>query len=531
MNFDNITTSVSSSINHNAGNMSKYFKDNILKFIKNIPIIFKDFVVNAQTILVSVIVLVILLAISFVGYKLYNNHSRPWNISQFLEISASNDKHTKNLDDLYYKNLALNLAHYIYDHDFSFIKDIIKGNESEQKKILSYINSQIFFHKYTSSYAELKKFELTYNVKSNINKNWGTKSIDGLNTFFYDILINRKFVHNAKKKYLIYDILQKNKKEFESNLDKVVQDNIYSYINANNYINNNPQNDYIINTYGKFIKVKTSNYSDKYLYDIFNIPNGLLKDILKPSTDNHDDIIVSKLKDLQKEYDNIASEKLELYIFRIMNGSTDTSDFENYKRFIKDYGISGNDLLDDLEKLSKVRNNKVDLTRQSLYNIERAVGAQKLKIIIYQDIIIYKHYISLLNNYSTIVNDTNAQKLLTSKYNWHLERLAYSKCASNDAVSENNVKYIFDEQKRNRFMKINSNILDLINYPMYKSEMSYGLFAVLYIYLSKTSIKEKLKLLADYYMSFSELYLAVDKIQEFELLKKKEIILTFIKNF
>ncbi len=524
MDVSKLTDNISTSVDNNAGNFIKYLKENFSNLLKTIPLLFKNIVVNAQTMLVSSIVLIILFGIIYILYKLYKTHYRPWSTYSFLDISSSNDKNTKNLDNIYYQNLAKGLTHYIYPYELQYYPKLLNGSEITKKNELKYINDKIYFHKNSQSYKELVDFENQYNTNTS-NKRWGIKSVEGIQNFYLTILINKNFEYKILKKKLI-GILTRNKSDFENNLDKVIQDNIYSYINANNYIDNKPQNDYILNTYGKFIKVKVSNNTEKYLLEILNVPKGQLKDMLIYSKTNPDNLIISKLNDLKKEYNLVCHEPLDTFIFRKINGSTDTSEFIEYKKFLKDYGISGNDFVDNILQLSKKRNNAIDLTLQTKYNIERASSAQKLKIIIYQDIIIYTSYIDILKNYQKIITDINLQKKITTDYNYSLERLIYSKYNNGE-----NINYVFDKSQRDRLIRITSDILDLINYPMYKSEMSYGLFSVIYIYLSNDSVKEKLKSLADYYMCFSELYLGVDALKDFEELKTKRENINIFKDF
>jgi hypothetical protein len=524
MDVSKVSNLISTSVDNNAGNFIKYLRENFTAFLKKIPILFKSIVVNSQTMLVSLIVLIILLAITFILYKLYKTHYRPWSTYNFLDIASSQDKNTKNLDNIYYQNLANGLTHYIYPYEFQYYPNLLNGTEAIKKSQLKYINDKIYFHKNSQSYKDLVDFENQYNINIT-NKKWGIKSIEGIQNFFTDILINRNFKYKTLKNKLI-DILTKNKIDFENNLDRVIKDNIYSYINANTYINNKPQNDYILNTYGKFVKIKVDNNTDKYLLEVLNVPNGQLKDMLTYSKENPNDIIISKLNELKSEYDLVCHEPLEQFIFRTINGSPDSSEFIEYKKFLNAYGISGNDFLDTILQLSKIRNNSIDLTLQSKYNIERASSSQKLKIIIYQDIIIYANYLQILKNYQKIITDKNLQHKITTDYNYSLERLTYSKHNSGE-----NITYVFDKSQRDKLLKITSDILDLINYPMYKSEMSYGLFSVIYIYLSNDSIKEKLKSLADYYMCFSELYLGVDALKDFEDLKTKRENINIFKDF
>ena len=498
------------------GESAKYFKENILKFIRNIIPLFRSFVDNSQSIVTGTIALIILAAIMYLVYKVYKSFPRPWSTSVFLPISGTHDRKAQDLDMLYYKNLAKGLSNYIFDHNLPLYEDVLKGTKTEKQAQLSYINSQIFFHKTKPSYLQLTDFENKNNIKSQ-SSSWGKKSLEGLEQFFYEVLINQDNKHEKIKKNLI-DILTKNKQDFKNNLDKVLDDNIYSFINANNYIDNVPENDYVLNIYGKFVKVKVGDNTDgKYLSEILNIPQGSLKDMLqynKNKTENN--LIIAELNSLVKEYDDVCNEKLENKIYKIINGSEDNSDIINYKRFLSAYGYSGNDYIDSILKLSKTRNKSVNLVTENNNNIETALEPRLYKLQIYQDIIVYERFKTLLKNYEKIITDKKIQDEIIRDCNWHLERLAYAKYDNGE-----NVVYLFTDLQRKRILKITSNILDLINYPLYKTEMSNGLFTVIYLYLSKTDVKKRLELLANYYMSFTELFLAVDKIKEFEVLKQK----------
>lgn len=498
------------------GESAKYLKENILNFFKNIIPLFRSFVDNSQSIVTGTIALIILAAIMYLVYKVYKSFPRPWSTSVFLPISGKNDRKAQDLDILYYKNLAKGLSNYIFDHNLPLYEDLLKGTQTEKKSYLAYINSQIFFHKTKPSYLQLVNFENTNNVKSK-SPTWGRKSLESLELFFYEVLINQDNKHEKIKNTLI-DILTKNKQDFKTNLDKVLDDNVYSFINANNYIDNVPENDYILNIYGKFVKIKVDDKSEgKYLSEILNIPDGTVNDMLqynKEKTENN--LIIAQIKSLVKEYDDVCNEKLENKIYKTINGSEDNSDIINYKRFLHAYGYSGNDYIDSILKLPKTRNNKVDLVVENNNNIETVLAPRLYKLQIYQDLIVYERFKNLLKNYEKIIINKNFQKELIKDCNWHLERLAYSKYDNGE-----NVIYVFTELQRKRLLKITNNILDLINYPLYKIEMSNGLFTVVYLYLSKIDVKKRLELLANYYMSFTELFLAVDKIKEFEILKQK----------
>ncbi len=541
--INNLTDQFSGIIGNKSGDAIKYTKNNSFKFIKQFPILFKSLVVNTQSILLSLVIIIILCGVGYFMYLLYGKHPRSFGTSNYLQIAGSNDNKPKSLDLLYYESLSKSLAYYVYYNNLPLFSNIFKSNISDvnKQKYLKYINNQIFFHTSNASYKTLKNFKEKYN-KPIYNVKWGLESIEGLQIFFFDILTknfnipketqkkNKNTINilNSSKDELI-QILIKYKHDFENNLQKVNNDNIYSFISAFNYINNTPQNDFILNTYGKFVKVKVSdNDSYKYLAELLNIPKGELYDILRfDKLSDENTIINNKLKEYKNEYNDISNgELLDTYIFRILNGTSDSSDFDTYIKFVQDFGTTGNNFVDSILTLTGTPNNTVNLTRQQQYNINLVTSNQKFKILIYQDIVVYRKFRTLLNNYNNIISKPNLIKNITKEYNWHLERLTYSKYYNGKDIVR-----IFNENQITRLNKITSNILDLINYPIYKSEMSYGLFAVLYIYLSNDSVSERLKSLSDYYMSFSEMYLAVESLEDFEALKKKRDDINLFKDF
>jgi hypothetical protein len=530
--MNNLTTNIFEKF----GDSSHFLKLQIENIFKKFPLFFKGLVINTQSIIISIIVLIILTAIFYLLFRLYKLHPRAFSTSNYLKIAGKNDKKPQQLDIIFYSSLSKSLAYYVYDNDLPMFNNVFNKNLNKQIEYLKFINSQIFFHKNTKAYTDLNNFKVKYN-QNIYNKNWGLQSIEGLQTFFYDILtenfkipkeylkINKNILNNSKKELI--DLLKINKNDFDNNLKKVVNDNVYSFISVYNYINNNPQNDYILNNYGKFIKVKVLDNEELYLKQIFNIPSGELNDILSYNSDTSENTIINnKINELIKEFDDINSEVFESHIFRIINGSPDPSDFNTYMIFVKDFGTTGNKFVDSILQLKGIKNNKINLTRQQTYNYDLLTSNQREKILIYQDIIVYQYFKKLLNNYSKIITDSNIHKILINNCNWHLERLAYSKYFDGEFIIR-----VFNNDQITRFNRITSDIFDLINFPLYKSEMSYGLFAVLYIYLSQDSVNERLKHLSEYYISFSDLYLNTNNLDEFEKLKKKRDHINLFEDF
>ncbi len=552
INIKNYSESLSTFIGDKSGDLIKYTKENAITFIKNIPIIFKSLLINTQSILISLVIIIILCGVFYLLYTAYKKYPRTFGLANNLPIAGSKDNKPKSLDLIYYEALSKSLAYYVYENELPIFNNVfnksIKNNY--KKNYLKYINNKIFFHKQNSSYKYLlNKIVLKYNTKT-YNQKWGSKSLEGLKQFFMDIL-TKNFnlpIKNSKKNKKIYDELTdklnktrenlinflKNpiyKKEFENNLQKVINDNIYSFINAFNYINNQPQNDYILNTYGKFVKIQVSDNQFLTLKNLLKIPIGSQLDLILTNNNQQNDnkIILNQLNQYLREYDDISNNQpLDKYILQILNNDDPISstDFNNYILFLKEFNQSNNDLVNSIYNLSGIPNKHVNIMKRSKFDIDIVTSERKYILNIYQDIIIYQKFKTILKKYPKIISNQKLIQLITKDYNWHLERLAHAQYFNGE-----NIVRLFNDDQINKFMKITSNILDLLNYPLYKNEMSYGLFAVLYIYLSQDSVEERLKHLSNYYMSFSEMYLAIESLEEFETLKNNRDNINLFKDY
>ena len=451
-------------------------------------------------------------------YKKGNNFKDEYDNKHFKEylqkMEGLDNKQINEYLTEYYKNIIYKNPDYVYSNVKLDTKPIIDFVNNLKNKRSDNFDLEIENKSIEDIINEFKNILQTKSVNTDYNNN--------IKEVFKNI-----FLRNV-----LYYIINQNSSIISRHLLDLENNNLLSYIDPNIYNNRYDNSIELFKRYGKYLYLKKDNSDDivtfneitKEIPQIESMPTRISTHYKNPfSFTTPDEIDIDIKNNIKESIETYDLEDIKNKLFsRLRNYKRNNNDNFNYDAEYTEYKTAleniktknskgkgydtGNAVLNDL--FSGNTGNKID----DKFNINKGNEKDKSILEIYNILFMIEKLISNIgNNFNGIYHDKY------TNYLYYIEKFTTLKYYNTD---KNKYEFIFNENQKKPFINYFIEIQEDLLYIRDKDIINTTLFITL-IFYNTTENTEKLLNISKFFMSFTELKLADNFINDVKQYKEK----------